>query len=339
MPSPEHQPQFADIKESGKTKRAPGFEIVKTPESEQALQEVSRLAEAVQRDEPIQLGQVLDLEKALDRLIESDPRMEAKRLFGEGYMGPDEIERHFTLGNGEKLFEYTPEQRKEINRMLREKLNDPQIRDLIKRTSREELRKNFQLFLFPDKFKDGTKVTMKSLYEKFQPEMKRRGSGKLLYDTSWYSQEEFFTTDSNPLSWKLLSKGNIEGSTDKNYVEETRFFREYLRQNNLATVDELAECSDQRLAELEQLMSTDWKKAAKQLSELKINQKYRINPLEIIFIHATGKSALANAYARTAKRSSDGKLDDAGSYDSVGADVDSWMPGIAHGAVGVSFSR
>jgi len=48
---------------------------------------------------------------------------------------------------------------------------------------------------------------------------------------------------------------------------------------------------------------------------------------------------LANAYAMTAKRSSDGKLDDAGSYDSVGADVDSWMPGIAHGAVGVSFSR
>ncbi len=272
-------------------------------------------------------------------MIESDPRLEAKRLFGEGYMGPDEIEKHFTLGNGEKLFEYTEEEKQRISQMLREKLADPQIRDLIKRTSREELQKRFQLFLFPDKFKDGTPVTMKSLNDRFQPEMERRGSGKLLFNTRWHQNEDFFTSDSNPLSWKLLSKGNIEGSNNKNYIEGTRFFREYLRQNNLATADELSECSDAKLAELAQLMATDWKEAGKQLSELKINQKYRINPLEVVLIHATQKSALIIAYAWTTKRSSDGGLVHAGGCDSRGAHVDGWEPESAYGIVGVSVSR
>jgi len=163
--------------------------------------------------------------------------------------------------------------------------------------------------------------------------------GKLLFSTDWYKNEDLFTSDSNQLSWKLLSKGNIEGSTNKNYVEETRFFREYLRQNNLATADELNECSDAKLAELTQLMVTDWKKAAKQLSELKINQKYRINPLEVIFIHAVNKSALTGVYARTAKRSSVGRLVSAGGCGAVGADVSRWRPEPAYDFVGVSFSR
>ncbi len=335
--SPEQPSQLADIqKETGE--KAPGFEIAKTPESKNFVDVVGNLAEKVERDENVTAGEVLDLEQALDRLIESDPRLEAKRLFGESYMGPDEIERHFTLESGEKLFEYTPKQRQRINQMLREKLADPQIKDLIKRTLREELRQRFQLFLFPDKFKDGTKVTMKSLNDKFQPEMTRRGSGKLLFDTSWYKNEEFFTSDSNPLSWKLLSRGNIEGSNNKSYIEETRFFREYLRQNNLATADELKECSDERLAKLERLMATNWKKAGKQLSELRINKKYRINPFEIIFIHAANKSGLTK-YARTAKRSSDGRLVRAGRCDSLGADVICWRPVDALDGVGVSVSR
>lgn len=336
---PRSPEQLADIIEEPKQEQASGFEIAKTPELEQIVYEVSELVGAIERDEAVQLDQVLELEKALDRMIESDPRIEAKRLFGEGYMGPDEIEKHFTLENGEKLFEYSPEEKQRINQMLREKLNDPQIRDLIKRTSKEELRQRFQLFLFPDKFKDGTPVTMKALQERFEPEMEMRKLGKLLLNPDWYKNESFFTSDSNPLSWKLLSKGNIEDSTGKNYFEETRFFREYLKQNNLATADELAECSDKRLAELAQLVNTNWQEAAKQLSELKINQKYRINPLEIIFIHATGKSVLANAYARTAKRSSDGGLVYAGYCGSVGAGVRRWHPGSTSGNVGVSFSR
>ncbi len=336
--SPEHPQQLADIKEPEEAKKASGFEIARTPESKSFIDVADNLAGQIERDENVTAGQVLELEQALDRLIESDPRLEAKRLFGESYMGPDEIEQHFTLESGEKLFEYTVEEKQRISQMLREKLDDPQIRDLIKRTSREELRDRFQLFLFPDKFKDGTPVTMKSLQERFEPEMMRRGLDKLLKDTSWYENEDFFTSDSNPLSWKLLSRGNIEGSTNKNYIEETRFFREYLRQNNLATTDELNECSDAKLEELNQLMSTDLKEAAKQLSELKINQKYRINPLEVIFIHATSKSALAGAYARTAKRSSGGELVGAGHCGDDGANLH-WWPGGAVSDLGVSFSR
>ncbi|MFA6296429.1 MAG: hypothetical protein WC663_03680 [Patescibacteria group bacterium] len=336
---PRSPEQFADIKESEEVKKAPGFEIAETPDSEQFVAEADKIAKAIEGDKPVQLETVLKFREALEKMIESDPRIEAKRLFGEGYMGPDEIEKHFTLENGEKLFEYSKEEKQKINQMLREKLDDPQIKDLIRRTSKEELREKFQLFLFPDKFKDGTPVTMKALYERFQPEMERRGVGKLLFSTDWYKNEDLFTSDSNQLSWKLLSKGNLEGSQGKNYVEETRFFREYLRQNNLATADELAECSDAKLAELTQLMVTDWKKAAKQLSELKINQKYRINPLEVIFIHATQKSALTGAYARTAKRSSAGELVDVGDCGSSGAVVNGWKPEGALGGVGVSFSR
>ncbi|MFA6296449.1 MAG: hypothetical protein WC663_03785, partial [Patescibacteria group bacterium] len=169
MSSPEQYSQLADIKESGEKEKAPGFEIAKTKESEQFVAEANNIAEAIETDKPVLLDQVLKLREALEKMIESDPRVEAKRLFGESYMGPDEIEAHFTVqdkdGNVEKLFEYTPEEKQKINQMLREKLDDLQIKDLIRRTSKEELREKFQLFLFPDKFKDGTPVTMKALYE------------------------------------------------------------------------------------------------------------------------------------------------------------------------------
>ncbi|MFA6295943.1 MAG: hypothetical protein WC663_01175 [Patescibacteria group bacterium] len=314
MPSsPEQYPQLADIKESGEVKKAPGFELEKSKELDQFAAEANKIAEAIKEDKPVLLEQVLELREALEKMVESDPRIEAKRLFGEGYMGPEEIEKHFTLENGEKLFEYTSEEKQKIVRMLREKLDDPQIRDLIKRTPKEELRERFQLFLFPDKFKDGTPVTMKSLYERFQPEMTRRGLGELFHgkiddNDCWYynkeNKEPFFTSDSNPLSWKLLSRGNLKGSENHDYFEETKFLREYLRQNNLATEDELNECSDERLVELRQLNERDWKKAAKQLSEIMINKNYRINPLEAVFMHSIKESVLMSA--RTAKCSSSG---------------------------------
>ncbi|MFA6296408.1 MAG: hypothetical protein WC663_03575 [Patescibacteria group bacterium] len=356
--SPEQSPQLADINGPGKEKQTPGFEIAKTEQLNQFVAEADKIAKALEGDEPVLLEQVSKLKEALEKMVESDPRIEAKRLFGEeNYMGPDEIEAYFTVqdenGNVENLFEYTPEERQKINQMLREKLNDPQIRDLIRRTSKEELRERFQLFLFPDKFKDGTLVTMKSLWERFQPEMERRGLGKLFFgeigtDKCWFyndsNKEDFFTADSNQLSWKLLSKGNIEGSNNKNYVEETRFLREYLRQNNLATADELSECSDAKLTELTQLMARNWKKAAERLSELRINQKYRINPLEVIFIHTAKKSVLTNASARTAKYakcSSGGGLVGVGFGGSgaQGAFVVRWGPVNADSDLGVSLSR
>jgi len=356
MPTSPEQPQFADIKEAGKETKTSGFEIAHSEELNQMVSKADELARAIQEDKPVTLGLVLDLKEALEKAIESDPRIEAKRLFGEGYFGPDEIEAHFTVqdenGKVEKLFEYTSEERQKISKMLREKLDDPQIRDLIRRTSKEELRQRFQLFLFPDKFKDSTPVTMKALYERFQPEMERRGLGKLFSDPigangCWFynenNKEEFFTSDSNPLSWKLLSKGNIEGSTGKNYVEETRFLRDYLRQNNLATPQELIEASDEKLAELKQLNAQNWQEAVKKLSELKINQKYRLNPLEAVFAYACNKNVLTNSYTRTSRYSSDNWLVNVGCgiFKSICITLlkRQLSGGGAYEAIGVNFSH
>jgi len=195
------------------------------------------------------------------------------------------------------------------------------------------LRERFQLFLFPDKFKDGTPVTMKSLNDKFSAEMEKRGRGSLMYkhprEKEWYynddRRENFFTTNSNLLSWKLLSRSTLKGSMGHDCFEETKFLREYLRQNNLAGEDELAECSDERLTELKQLNGQDWKEASRQLSELKINKNYRINPLEAIFMHAIKQSEIYGRAARTAWRSSYGGMLSVGEYGqgmAIGADYD-----------------
>ncbi|MFA6296656.1 MAG: hypothetical protein WC663_04835 [Patescibacteria group bacterium] len=340
--------QFADIKEPGEVKETPGFEFEKTEYSEQFVTEANEIAKAIERDKPVLLDQVLKLREALEKMVESDPKVEAKRLFGEGYMGPDEIEAHFTVqdenGNVEKLFEYTPEEKEKINQMLREKLDDPQIKDLIRRTPKEELREKFQLFLFPDKFKDGMPVTMKSLNERFQPEMTRRGLGKLFVGDvteSWYAkvEEPFFISDSaKKLEWKLVSRGNIEGSYNHDAFDETRILREFLTVNNLATTEELAEAWNGKLDALRQLQLTDVKDAARQLSELKINQNYRMDPLQVIFLHAMQKSFLGNNYTRTAKLSSDGRLVDVGRCSAGGAGVRTAFLVNFSGILGVSFS-
>ena len=254
---------------------------------------------------------------------------QVKEIFGaENVVGMEEIKNKFGIG----LYDPTPAERQTVARLLAEKLNDPQIKSLIERTPKVELGSKFQLVLFPDKFRDGTPITMKSLQEKHAPRMERAGK-KLLYEVSWYKNEKFYQDVAPTLSWKLVSKGNLPNTAGKNYFEQTAILRDYLRVNNLAEEDELEECNDMFLNELKIIGNQDqvstqkveqicrqysmvlneeekprdanpgWWVAALFLSKLRVNV-YRMAPEETTILHALDRAQLQSAYAWSAQRSS-----------------------------------
>jgi len=81
--------------------------------------------------------------------------------------------------------------------------------------------------------------------------------------------------------WALVSKDLLSESTNKNYIEQTEVIIKVLREKVFKDI-ELPEEYEEAIREFEanknrltKLMSENWKQAAKELSELKINQLTR----------------------------------------------------------------
>lgn len=177
---------------------------------------------------------------------------------------------------------------------------------------------------------------MERLKSLLQPRFAKAQKGKVLYDTAWYQNEDFFTKDTPKLEWKLVSKNLIPESTSKDYLDQTKVLRDYLKQHHLATPDELHECADDKLQKIRELMKKDWQQAALKLANLKINQNHRRAPVEALYdlllrFGATGERLLKDKWDWTAVRSSAGNLVHVGHVDAAGADVSRWSPGLASG--------
>ena len=81
----------------------------------------------------------------IDKLYEHISR-EAKELFQEHFFGPKEVENAFTLADGTRLVEFSSEQKREIIKNLRAKLNEPDIKTFLART-RERMKNRKDLVL------------------------------------------------------------------------------------------------------------------------------------------------------------------------------------------------
>ncbi|MCL4437658.1 hypothetical protein M1513_01300, partial [Patescibacteria group bacterium] len=143
---------------------------------------------------------------------------------------------------------------------------------------------------------------------------------------------------------KFVSKETLAGSTDKDYVEQTRILRDHLDKNGLLTDKERDECSDKILDKLKITMSKDWESAAKTLSELEINKNHRRTPSEALYdssivLLSRGKKLLENNYDWTSVRSSGGWLVFVGPFGSDGLSVYYAKPGRSSSYLGVCPSR
>lgn len=232
---------------------------------------------------------------------------EAREFLGKDFFGPEEVKETYGV-------DIAPE-------------------ELPPLPSRQELEKakelGERLILRVREDNERNPITMEYMQKLLEPKFSKAGKGKILYNTDWYKDESFYTADTSKLEWKFVSKNILPGSVSKNYIEQTHLLRDYLAENNLAAPQELSECTDAKLDQLQQLMGSNWQEAAKQLSELLINQNHRRIPVEalydIVLIHSTrDEKHLENYYDWTSRLSSDGRIVSLGGAGADGANVDDW---------------
>jgi len=203
----------------------------------------------------------------------------------------------------------------------------------------------------------GEPLTMKKMNETLEEEFATGNKGKIFYNTNDYKNEKFFTSETPVSGWALTSKEVIPNSTSKNYLEQTQTLVDYLS-NQVFKDKTLPPEYQEAIEEFNAYVSANfannsptallggdnWKKYTQELSDLKINKILRQTPAEIlydvlVYFQNNGQRLLENMTTWTSRRSSVGRLVGVGEFDAGGADVYGWVPGIALGNLGVSFSR
>jgi len=251
---------------------------------------------------------------------------EAERIMGNNFLGP-----------------------KEINLAFHDKVRvkeTPRIPFTVAELERaNELGQ--ELILCVDKALDGQPLSMKKMNEILKG--KAKDDNKLLYDTDWYKDEDFYKNKAPQLGWKLTSKEVIPGSTSKNYVDQTQVIIGYLLKEAftgkqpveyLMAIDEF----EKKKAEIKKLLDSNWEKAAEEIEKLKITALTRETPEEVLYRlilseEKSGKKSLPSTYTWTNRRASDGKFVDVGPFASHGLSVFRYAPGYSYPALGVCVSR
>ncbi|MFH1668280.1 MAG: hypothetical protein ABH884_04660, partial [Candidatus Komeilibacteria bacterium] len=214
------------------------------------------------------------------------------------------------------------------------------------------------LILRADKAPDGTPLTMSAMHDLMQEKYKDVDDHKLLYaeddeghlkDDVWYKEEDLYTKETTRLAWSLTSKEVIPDSTNKNYLEQTELMVEYI-QKHVFKDQTIPKKYQEAITEfkakkdkIEELLDSDWEKAAKMLEDLKLTDLTRALPADVLFdnisyyLKNTDK-LLETKYTWTKCRSSAGLFVHVGNADSDGTSVGRNRPAYRHAHLGVSFS-
>ena len=175
--------------------------------------------------------------------------------------------------------------------------------------------------------------------------------GKLLCQIDWYKNEPLYTTatTAGEWHWRLVEDEVIPGSIGKNHLEQTALIAERLKE--IFASRDLLQAYQRAIAEFEQkrekiakLVNINWQEAAKQLSELQLNQLCRESPVLTLYRLITYEAVnhvrlLQGVYHWTSSLSLRGYLVGVGGFGRGGAGVGGWFPGISSGATGVALSR
>ncbi len=220
--------------------------------------------------------------------------------------------------------------------------------------SKEDLKRakelGHSLRLRLNKVPGGNDISMKKMQELLQPTFDQKKAGKVLYDTDWYKDEDFFGARPD-VCWVLTSDEVIPNSEDKDYLEQTELIAEYLpdtvyqgKKLPQEYADAIKELDAQKDAIRALIDNDDWQEAAKKLAGLKLNQLTRRVPTEVLYdmlvtFQANGKRNLEGMYDWTPVLSSGGGLVYVGGFARGGVRVDFDPPGCSIGGLGVVLSR
>ncbi len=293
--------------------------------------ELSKKFRILRPEEVEKIGLTKNKPKSPEKRKESGVSLEqAREILGEDVLGAEAVEA---------TFGFSPE-------------DIPPIPFSVKELERaKELNQFLELRI--DKTADGQPLDMNKMHELLQPEFTRNNQGKILNSygqaDSWYKNEDFLK-DFPRASWVLVSKDVIPNSLSKNFLQQTEVIANYLK-TDIFKGQEMPEVYKEAIEEFEAkkvgiqaILSSNWQEAAKQLSELKINQLTRQLPVEtmydfLMYFKKSGKRLLESKYTWTYRRASAGLLVLFGSSAADGARVSRWAPDFAFGSLGVAFSR
>ena len=194
-------------------------------------------------------------------------------------------------------------------------------------------------------------LTMQKMQRIVQPKFDSRSKGKILYDPSRYSREDFFTKDVPKAKWALVTKEVIPNSTHKNYLNQTQEIADYLKNQVFRGgilpkeyQEAIAEFESQKKA-ISDIIADESKlrDAADKLAALKLNKMTRQTPVEalydvLVYFQNHDQRLLEGRYTWTSKQSSLGSLVEVGRFVSLGVNVDRWNPVRSDGLLGVCLS-
>lgn len=266
------------------------------------------------------------------------PNLErAKRIFGADFLGPQAIEKAFGIKVASSELPSIPFTEEELLK----------AKDL-----------GQFLILRIGKFSNGDFLSMQNMANRLRAQFQAAGKGKILYNTDWYKDETFYTTEVPKTRWALVSKTVIPGSSGKNYLEQTQALSDLLMSGRIfggqsyprEYKDALEEFGTKKAELAGQMADQDyynqhWKEIAEELSELSINKLLRQTPVEVVydlllrFQNTNDERLLENLYTWTCRRSSDGSLVDVGAFDANDLNLNNWEPDNSADNLGVCLSR
>lgn len=181
-------------------------------------------------------------------------------------------------------------------------------------------------------------LTLKGVQEKIGNRIV--GEEKFLYSgnntDAWYKKQNenfYFTTQSRP-GYYFSTKSGLEGSGNKNYLQQTEMLATWLLSNShLSTNPELIiEAIDDFNSKKESIAKTlkkDWQQAGSELTALPINQNFRENGVEfavrmLSYRKAFGKYIFSGQYAWLNELASDSVVVSLGFCGADGMDEDGW---------------
>jgi hypothetical protein len=213
-----------------------------------------------------------------------------------------------------------------------------------------------ELILYVDKDSDDNSLTGKHIKKLYGDNKTVEGLTSLSSD--WFFSDSVASKEVPRLGWRLSAKDPFKESTSKNYFEQTAAIVAHLEKDIFPeglpliyreAVEEFEAVKGSLCAPSESSDDDEWKPAAEQLSNLKINQMCRENFTEVLYRLALREKKIGVQlfdspysginYTWTSSRDSDGHLVYVGLLGSYRAGVDRWRSRYAASYMGVCFSR
>ncbi|HBR80059.1 TPA: hypothetical protein DEA21_00165 [Candidatus Uhrbacteria bacterium] len=258
---------------------------------------------------------------------EKECTREARELFGKNFFGVEQIESAFTIKDRQdkdvKLIDLSPSERQQAEQMLKEKLNEPDIKEFFSRPKNQRDIKDgkYLLILRVNTIKVNSQdvpLTIKAMKDLIAPDMEEKGQGKLLWNTRI---EDFYTTSTPVVApselrraqptfeWIIVTKDVVQSTLGKDHLTQTTKLQE----------------------EAERIG----------LDSTKIKRR---QPVQTVFDHLVSlrtinQRLLENRYDRSDESSSPGFLAYVGSGGSLGLRLLDGAPDNSRGRLGASLSR